>query len=82
MPDFIELFNDRCKSENRVQLIFSCHDISLLDQSLMRRDSYWITSKDNQGASSLVRITDLEQGKRTDKVIRNAYMAGELGGKT
>lgn len=78
---FIELFNDRCESENRVQLIFSCHDISLLDQSLMRRDSYWITSKDNQGASSLVRITDLEQGKRTDKVIRNAYMAGELGVK-
>lgn len=78
---FIELFNDSCKSENRVQLIFSCHDISLLDQKLMRRDSYWITSKDNQGASSLIRITDLEQGKRTDKVIRNAYMAGELGVK-
>lgn len=45
----------------------------------MRRDSYWIITKNYYGESSLQRITNLKQGKRTDKSIRNAYMAGELG---
>lgn len=75
----IELFNQCCSKDIRRQLIFTCHDISLLDQELMRRDSYWIITKNYYGESSLQRITNLKQGKRTDKSIRNAYMAGELG---
>lgn len=75
----IELFNQCCSKDIRRQLIFTCHDISLLDQKLMRRDSYWIITKNYYGESSLQRITNLKQGKRTDKSIRNAYMAGELG---
>lgn len=75
----IELFNQCCNRDIRRQLIFTCHDSSLLDQELMRRDSYWIITKDFYGESKIQRITNLKQGKRTDKSIRNAYMSGELG---
>ncbi|WP_202107751.1 AAA family ATPase [Succinivibrio dextrinosolvens] len=75
----IELFNQCCTKDIRRQLIFTCHDISLLDQDLLRRDSYWIITKNYYGESRMQRITNLKQGKRTDKSIRNAYMAGELG---
>ncbi len=75
----IELFNERCNRDVRRQLIFSCHDSSLMDQTLMRRDAYWIITKNYYGESFMQRVTNLKQGKRTDKSIRNAYMAGELG---
>ena len=48
------------------------HLIELFNQCCSKDIRYY-------GESSLQRITNLKQGKRTDKSIRNAYMAGELG---
>jgi len=69
-------------NENRkgAQLILNTHDVSLLDQSLLRRDQVYITSKDwKTGEAELRRLSDY--GVRNDLDIRKAYLNGSLGGR-
>lgn len=45
---YLERARDRNLKDGRkikIQFIFTCHDISLLDQDIMRRDEYWVINK-------------------------------------
>ncbi|MEZ4812141.1 MAG: ATP-binding protein [Caldisericia bacterium] len=64
---------------NRSQLIFSTHDVDLMDQELLRRDEMWITEKDAYGVSKLYSIGDFE-GIRNDKKLDKMYLRGQIGG--
>jgi len=63
----------------RSQLIFTTHDVTLLDQEIMRRDEIWFVEKNELGSSALQPLSRVE-GLRYDKDIRKAYLAGEFGG--
>ncbi len=75
----IGLFNSNETNPNNAQLIFSTHDVTLLDKEIMRRDQMWFVEKDRYGASKLF---SLDEFKIDDDKIRNdasyskAYMAG------
>jgi hypothetical protein len=66
--------------EGNGQLIFMCHDSSLLDKSLFRRDQIWFTERDARGASSLFSLWDFKEGKpRKAENLARGYLAGRYG---
>ena len=60
-------------------MIFSTHDVLLMDQHLLRRDEMWVTERDSEGAATLVSFSDYKD-VRKDKDIRRSYLQGRLGG--
>jgi len=68
-----------CKAQTRSQLIFTTHDLLLMDQNLLRRDEMWITERDDEGASNLISFAEFK-GIRLDKDIRKSYLQGRFGG--
>ena len=74
------LFLDPNENPHNSQLILNTHDVSLLDQSMIRRDQINIVSKDDRtGAAELHRLSDFSI--RNDLDIRKAYLNGSFGGK-
>lgn len=65
--------------EARSQLIFTTHDVMLLDQELLRRDEIWFMDKDHEGSSSMKCLADFS-GIRYDLDIRRSYLEGKFGG--
>lgn len=74
----INLFHDPTQNKNNAQLIFTTHNINLLDQDIFRRDQIWFTEKDGKtGASDLYSL--VEYSPRKDKDIQKGYLAGKYG---
>lgn len=74
----IKLFHRPDVNRNNAQLIFATHDVSQLSHDIFRRDQVWFVEKDEQGASSMFRCSDIE-GVRADTPLDKWYMAGRLG---
>lgn len=75
----VEDFLATCGSVTRKQLLFTTHDLLLMDQSLMRRDEMYIAQRDADGCSELVGLADFE-GVRYDKDLVRSYLDGRFGG--
>lgn len=60
------------------QLIFSTHDTHLMDAKLLRRDQFWITERDMNGATNLRSIHDFEGRESED--IEKRYFEGRYRG--
>jgi hypothetical protein len=69
-----------CSTASRSQLLFTTHDVQLLDQRLLRRDEMWLVERDQDGVSSLASFSDFNRDNRYDKDIRKAYLLGRMGG--
>lgn len=67
------------KPESRAQLLFTTHDLLLMDQDLLRRDEMWVAERAVDGRS-LLRSFSEYQDIRYDKDIRKSYLQGRLGG--
>lgn len=63
----------------RSQLIFTTHDVTLLDQDLLRRDEVWFMEKSPWHASMMQPLSSFE-GIRYDRDIRRSYLDGTFGG--
>ena len=75
----IEDFLATCGPDKRKQLLFTTHDLLLMDQSLMRRDEMYIAQRGSDGCSQLVALSDFE-GIRFDKDLIKSYLEGRFGG--
>lgn len=75
----LETYLASCSAETRSQLLFTTHDVLLMDQKLLRRDEMWVTERDASGSSSLFSFSDYKD-VRYDKDIRKSYLQGRLGG--
>lgn len=75
----LELYFENCSAESRSQLLFTTHDVLLMDQELLRRDEMWVTERDKVGASTLLSFSEFKD-VRYDKDIRKSYLQGRLGG--
>lgn len=71
---FIKLF--LANSEGTSQLLITTHDINLLNEDFIRRDSVWFTDKNKNGATSLKRLSALGLHKTMNPY--NAYKQGKL----
>lgn len=74
----LEYYLAACSPKSRTQLLFTTHDVLLMDQHLLRRDEMWVTERGLDGASSLSSFSDYDL--RFDKDIRKSYLQGRLGG--
>lgn len=74
---FLERYLDSCDKETRSQLIFTTHDLLLMDQEFLRRDEMWITERKKNG-SKIISLTEYQQRCDTDLV--KSYLDGRFGG--
>lgn len=75
----IEDFLATCGESTRKQLLFTTHDLLLMDQSLMRRDEMYIAQRGTDGCSELVGLAEFN-GIRFDKDLIRSYLDGRFGG--
>lgn len=71
---FIKVF--LVNSKRGGQLVFSTHDINLLDEDYIRRDVIWFTDKNDRGETQLIRLSTL--GLHKSLSVYNAYRQEKL----
>lgn len=78
LHSLISLFFDRNLNKSNAQLIFTTHDLSVMDSEIMRRDQIWFVDKDcEKGTSDLYSLA--EYSPRKDDDILNRYLYGAYG---
>lgn len=75
----VSVFLESCSDSTRKQMLFTTHDMMLMNQSLFRRDEMWITERKKDGASELISFAEYDD-IRNDKDIRKSYLQGRMGG--
>ncbi len=75
----IECFRSEKLNKKGAQLIFTTHDLELLDMDLLRRDQINIVQKVN-GASSIYSLWDVDGIDPQRHNIRDRYFVGKYGG--
>ncbi len=75
----LEVFLSSCSESSRKQLLFTTHDLLLMNQTLFRRDEMWITERDSDGSSRMISFSEYED-IRNDKDILKSYLQGRMGG--
>lgn len=75
----IELFLRTAGPDSRRQLLFTTHDLLLMNQDLLRRDEMFIAQRGAAGSSELIRMNEFE-GLRYDKDLLRSYLDGRFGG--
>lgn len=76
LPEIVRLFQDPETNPDDAQLIFSCHNASLLDALV--KEEVVLTEKGSEGASRIYRLADV-QGVRRDSNYYAKYMMGVYG---
>lgn len=76
----LSLFQSPKSNPKGAQLIFTSHDISLLQEvgNLFRRDQIWLVEKDTKQASDIYSLAEFKQGKGEDLSLN--YLQGLYGG--
>ena len=72
------IYLSQCSTQTCSQLLFSTHDLMLMDQALFRRDEMRFVERDSNGVSSIYSLANC--GIRHDKDIRKLYLQGAIGG--
>lgn len=68
----VSLVAKHIKSDLPAQLIFTTHDTHLMDAKLLRRDQFWLTERDANGATQLRSIHDFE-GRESEDLEKRYY---------
>lgn len=78
LRSLISMFFDQSLNTRGAQLIFTTHDLSFMDNEMMRRDQLWFVDKDGEsGASELYSLAEFSP--RKDDSILNRYKYGAYG---
>lgn len=75
----IEMYLSSCQADSCRQLLFTTHDLMLMNQNLFRRDEMWITERKHDGSSQLISLSEYAD-IRNDKDILKSYLQGRMGG--
>ena len=74
----IEFFNNPSINKSNSQLLFTSHDTNLMSPSIMRRDQFYLTEKNEDNSTRLYSLADLK-GIRNDADFAKQYLAGFYG---
>lgn len=78
-PEIVSaLIHKHIASNSTAQLIFTTHDTHLMKERLLRRDQFWITDRDKDGATSLFSIHDFRGREGED--VEKRYFEGRYRG--
>lgn len=79
----IELYTDPKRNTQGAQLIFTCHDVSIMKNDLLRRDEIWFAAQNSEHVSELWSLYDIQDksGKRVKSASSydRQYLAGRYG---
>jgi len=75
--DMVKTFRDRELNQENAQLIFTCHNLTLLNYNYLRRDEVWFIDKDKTGKSQIYSLADFKV--RSDLDYYKAYLSGKFG---
>lgn len=85
--DIVRSFLENCTRDSRHQLVFTTHDLLLMDDRNLRRDEMWVCDRDADGTadaadppSSRLTCIGAHPKTRTDSDILKSYRAGVYGG--
>jgi AAA15 family ATPase/GTPase len=78
VEEIIKMFHDPAINQADAQLIFSTHDVNLLNLDIFRRDQIYFLEKNPQTASSDIYSLD-EFSVRKGENIRAGYLQGRYG---
>jgi AAA15 family ATPase/GTPase len=73
----LNLFHNPETNRHNAQLVFTTHDTTVLDQTLMRRDQVWFVAKDDENATSLYPLSDYKP--RKGEALQKGYLYGRYG---
>ncbi len=73
---FLKLFME-AHDGARMQLVFTTHEDTIMDQVLFRRDEIWFVERDADNASKLYSLDRFKE--RYDKKLSKAYLEGRYG---
>jgi AAA15 family ATPase/GTPase len=76
VKEVVKLFNTQ--ENNWAQLVFTSHDVTLLDDDVLKADQIRFTEKDKYWASTLYAL-DEYSGLWKLKSIEKAYLQGRFG---
>lgn len=82
MRNILLLFHNENVNTKNAQLIFTTHDVSILNKEIFRRDEIWFTEKNSDGISKLYSLVDFntQNGKvRKDASFSKDYLSGKYG---
>lgn len=68
----IRLVSQHLQQNDPRQLIFTTHNTHLMDAKLLRRDQFWLTERDMNGATQLYSIHDIE-GRESEDIEKRYY---------
>ncbi len=74
LPYFVRVY--LANNTGTSQLLFATHDINLLDEDFIRRDTIWFTDKNEDAETELIRLSSLGLHKNLSPY--NAYRQGKL----
>jgi hypothetical protein len=75
--ELVRIFNSPEFNPKGAQIIFTTHNIKLLDLALLRRDQIWFTEKTREGSTRLYPLSDYRP--RTNQNIEAGYLGGRFG---
>jgi hypothetical protein len=73
---FLKLFME-AHEDVRMQIIFTTHEDTIMDQELFRRDEIWFVERDAENASKIYSLDRFKE--RYDKKLSKAYLEGRYG---
>lgn len=79
LRSLLEYYLQTCSPASRSQLLFTTHNLMLMDQDLFRRDELWLTERNIHSATQLISLSEYKE-VGNDKDIRNSYLKGSFGG--
>lgn len=65
--------------ERRLQLIFTTHDVILMEGDNLRKDEIWVTERDEVHQAHLISMAEYND-IRPDNQLRKSYLEGRMGG--
>lgn len=79
----IKMYTDPEINCQHAQLVFTCHDLSIMKNDLLRRDEIWFAARNEEDVSELWSLYDLrdEKGERIKNTAAydKQYLAGRYG---
>lgn len=76
----LSFYLDTSSNEDRSQMIFTTHDVILMNQKWLRRDEMWVVDRDYHSNVSTMLPLNTYKNLRDDTDIRKNYLQGRLGG--
>lgn len=76
----LDLFNDPEVNKNHAQILFTTHNLTLMNSAKMRKDQLWLTEK-KRGVTELTSLEEFDSSQlKSESPFAKWYYDGRLGG--